>query len=158
MEKRTCKGCGQVSDRSGFRTVTLPHHSVGRQVERHGVCDACASKYEAVRDRVNAILNQGGNVACYSFGCHEDDAVFPGQTYNVQFITREGGFKIFLTPNELEKVVPYHQIWWDNVMSIETFEDATGITFTRFPQDFPVSNKDSTGMSRWSHVTASRKD
>lgn len=154
--KRTCKDCGQAGDKSGFRTVTLPHHGLGYQVERYGVCDTCASKYEAVRDRVNAILEQGGNVACYSAGCHEDDAVFPGQTYSVWFTTRDGGFKIFLTPSELEKVVPYHQIWWDTVMNLEEFEKATGVTFTRFPQDFPVSNKDSLGMSKWSHITASR--
>lgn len=147
-----------MGDRSGFRTVTLPHHSLGRQVERHGVCDTCASKYETVRDGVNAILDQGGNVVSYSLGCHEDDAVFPGQTYNVQFTTRDGGFRIYMTPTELEKVVPYHQIWWDNVMSIKEFEDATGVAFIRFPQDFPVSNKDSIGMARWSHITASRKE
>ena len=156
MVKRTCKGCGQRSDRSGFRTVTLPHHSLGKQAERHGVCGTCASKYETIRNRVNAILDQGGNVAIYSLGCHEADAVFPGQTCNVWFTTKDGGFKIFMTPEELEKVVPHRQIWWDDVLTLEEFEGEIGVTFTRFPQEFPVSNKDSLGVAKWGHITASR--
>ena len=36
-----------------------------------------ASKYEAVRDRVNAILDHGGNVASYSLGCHPDAGSTP---------------------------------------------------------------------------------
>lgn len=149
---RTCKDCGLERDRLTFRTVKLPHRGLGYQVERYGVCDSCAGRYEFVRDKVADILSKGGNVACYAVRCHGDDAVFIGKTYHVRFITREGGFKIFLTPDELHHVVPYCHIPWDSPLSVEEFEAATGIKFIRFPDDFPTCNKDS-NLSRWSYTT-----